>query len=172
VAREYHVTEAELAAANQLRSSDGLQGVDALAIPLAPVAAPSTRMALYTARKGDTLVTIADRFGVSLNQLRRWNNIAGIKVEPGRKLHVTEPAHAVHTARGRRSGSGSGTGAKPHETGSTKGSATKADGPASAKKNGASAAKKTPAHNSGTTAGSARAATKRGASTAKNRGAQ
>ena len=172
VAREYRISEAELAEANQLRFSDSIQGIEALAIPLAPVAAPPANMLLYTVRRGDTLVTIADRFGVSLNQLRRWNNIAGIKVEPGRKLHVTEPAHAVHTARGRRSGSGSGTGAKPHETGSTKGSATKADGPASAKKNGASAAKKTPAHNSGTTAGSARAATKRGASTAKNRGAQ
>jgi len=56
-----------------------LQGVEALAIPLAPVAALSARMLLYTVRKGDTLVTIADRFGVSLTQLRRWNKITGIK---------------------------------------------------------------------------------------------
>jgi membrane-bound lytic murein transglycosylase D len=172
VAREYRVTEAELAAANQLRSNDSLQGVEALAIPLAPVATPSARMALYTARRGDTLVTIADRFGVSLNQLRRWNNIAGIKVEPGRKLHVAEPAHTARAARGHRSGSGSGTGAKPHETGSAKGSAAYSGRPASSKKIGAAPAKKTPAHSSGTTAGSAHAAAKSKASDAKNRSAQ
>ena len=172
VAREYRVSEAELAAANQLHSSDSLHGVEALAIPLAPVAAPSARMVLYTARKGDTLVTIADRFGVSLNQLRRWNNIAGIKVEPGHRLHVAEPAHATHAAHGHRSGASGGTGAKPHETGSTKDSPAHAGGSASATKNGAPAAKKTSAHKSGTTARSAGAATKSGASRSKNRGAQ
>ena len=152
VAREYSVSQAALAAANQLRSIDSLQGVEALAIPLAPVAAPPARMALYTVRRGDTLVTIADRFGVSLNQLRRWNNIAGIKVEPGRRLHVAEPANASRAAHGHRSGTSGGTGAKPHETASSKGSAAKAGGPAAAKKNGASAAKKAAARKSGTTA--------------------
>jgi membrane-bound lytic murein transglycosylase D len=168
VAREYRVSEAELAAANQLRSSDSLQRVEALAIPLAPVAAPSARMVLYTARRGDTLVTIADRFGVSLNQLRRWNNIAGIKVEPGRRLHVAEPANARRAARGHRSGSSDGKGAKPHVTASPKGSAAKAGAPASAKRNGALSAKKAPARKSGATAGSAGTARKSGASSAKN----
>ncbi len=41
------------------------------------------RAPLYTVRRGDTLVTIADRFGVSLTQLRRWNKMTGIRVEPG-----------------------------------------------------------------------------------------
>jgi membrane-bound lytic murein transglycosylase D len=168
VAREYRVSEAELAAANQLRSSDSLQRVEALAIPLAPVAAPSARMVLYTARRGDTLVTIADRFGVSLNQLRRWNNIAGIKVEPGRRLHVAEPANARRAARGHRSGSSDGKGAKPHVTASPKGSAAKAGAPASAKGNRALVAKKAPARKSGATAGSAGTARKSGASSAKN----
>jgi membrane-bound lytic murein transglycosylase D len=168
VAREYRVQESELAAANQLRSSDSLRGVEALAIPLAPVAAPPARMALYTVRRGDTLVTIADRFGVSLNQLRRWNNIAGIKVEPGRRLHVAEPANAHRAAHGHRGAASGGTGAKPHETASPKGSAAKGVGPASAKKNGAPAAKKAPAHKSGTRAATAGAAKKSGASSAKN----
>jgi membrane-bound lytic murein transglycosylase D len=62
-------------------------------VPVAPVAAPSLHTLLYTTRRGDTLVSIADRFGVSLDQLRRWNKIpSGIKVEPGRRLHVAEPA--------------------------------------------------------------------------------
>jgi membrane-bound lytic murein transglycosylase D len=172
VAREFRVSESELAAANQLRSSGSLQGVEALAIPLAPVAAPSTRMVLYTARKGDTLVTIADRFGVSLNQLRRWNNIAGIKVEPGRRLHVAEPAHAPHTGRSHRSANSGGTGAKPHETASAKGSAKEPAGSASVKKNGASAAAKAPAHKAGTTAGIASAAKKTPTASAKKRSPQ
>jgi membrane-bound lytic murein transglycosylase D len=83
VAREYRVQPAELAAANQLKESDSLEGVEALVIPVPPAAAPSTRMVLYTARRGDTLVTIADRFGVSLAQLRRWNSVTGTRVEPG-----------------------------------------------------------------------------------------
>ncbi|MGD0902856.1 MAG: LysM peptidoglycan-binding domain-containing protein, partial [Terracidiphilus sp.] len=157
VAREYSVPQAALAAANQLRSSDSLQGVEALAIPLAPVAAPPARMALYTVRRGDTLVTIADRFGVSLNQLRRWNNIAGIKVEPGRRLHVAEPVSATHSAHSHRGGASAATGAKPHPAAAAKGPAAKAGGPASAKKSGVSAAKKAPAHKAGTSAGTASA---------------
>jgi membrane-bound lytic murein transglycosylase D len=104
VAREYRVSEAELASANELRASDSIQSVEALVVPVAPVAAPSARMTLYTARRGDTLVTIADRFGVSLNQLRRWNKIAGIKVEPGRRLHVAESASAPRASHSRRRG--------------------------------------------------------------------
>jgi membrane-bound lytic murein transglycosylase D len=125
VAREYRVPEAELAAVNQLRASDSIQGVEALVVPLAPAAAPS-RMLMYTARRGDTLVTIADRFGVSLNQLRRWNNTTGIRVEPGRRLHVAEPAAVAHTARGARHSVPAGTvgsGAKAHATSPAKGGA-------------------------------------------------
>ena len=104
VAHEFHLTAAELAAANQLQEGDDLKNVEALAVPQAPPAAPSTRMRLYTARKGDTLVTIADRFGVSLTQLRRWNKLpaAGIKVEAGRKLHIAEPAAPRRTASSRK----------------------------------------------------------------------
>jgi membrane-bound lytic murein transglycosylase D len=102
VARQFHVSESALAGANELRSSDSLQGVEALAIPLATVAAASSRMMLYTARRGDTLVTIADRFGVSLTQLRTWNKMSGIKVDPGRRLHVAEPAGAALATRNHR----------------------------------------------------------------------
>ena len=68
VARGYHVAVAELAAANQLEEDDSIQGVEALVVPVPPAATPSAHIVLYTARRGDTLVTIADRFGVSLSQ--------------------------------------------------------------------------------------------------------
>ncbi len=93
VARTYRVTAAELAAANQIRPGESVAGMEALVVPVAPLAAPAAHTLLYTARRGDTLVSIADRFGVSLDQLRRWNKIpSGIHVDAGRHLHVAEPA--------------------------------------------------------------------------------
>ncbi len=104
VARSFRTSIAELATANQLGENDSLNGVEALVVPVAPVAAPS-RGLLYTARKGDTLVSIADRFGVSLSQLRRWNSLSGTRVAPGRRLHVAEPAHIVRTSTRNHHGS-------------------------------------------------------------------
>jgi len=101
VARSYHVSESELAAANQLGEDNNLSGVEALVVPLAP-AAVASRGIVYIARRGDTLVSIADRFGVSLSQLRRWNRLTGIHVSPGRRLHVAEPASMARTSVSRR----------------------------------------------------------------------
>jgi membrane-bound lytic murein transglycosylase D len=111
VAAEYRVRPAELADVNQLAESDSLAGKDALIVPVAPELAPSARTSYYTTRRGDTLVTIADRFGVSLAQLRRWNNLsgAGVKVEAGRRLHVAEPVARAHRGSVRRHTPSSGT---------------------------------------------------------------
>jgi membrane-bound lytic murein transglycosylase D len=164
VAREYHVTVEDLAAANQLSSSDAVAGLEALVVPVAPSAAPSARTTvLYTARKGDTLVTIADRFGVPLNQLRRWNKISGIKVKPGQRLHVADSASAPRTAvRGNRRGASEASAdtrkAAPAKDAEVKGAARHAS-----KKNVAPAAKEAPAKHSGTAA----SAKKRGTSDAK-----
>jgi membrane-bound lytic murein transglycosylase D len=99
IAHSYRISESELAEANQLREGRSLTGVDGVVVPLAPVVERTSHAVLYTARRGDTLVSIADRFGVSLDQLRRWNSIAsGVNVAPGRKLHVAEPASAAHAS--------------------------------------------------------------------------
>lgn len=121
VAREYHVTEEELEDANPSLTGDSLQGVEALVVPAAPVAAPSAHMAMYTARRGDTLVTIADRFGVSLNDLRGWNHMVGIRVEPGRRLHVAEQGTGLHSTRSRRRKTGAAMDAREHVTGPAQG---------------------------------------------------
>jgi membrane-bound lytic murein transglycosylase D len=141
VARQFHVSESALAGANQLRLSDGIQGVEALAIPLAPVASPSMRMVLYVVRKGDTLVTISDRFGVSLTQLRRWNRISGVKVEPGRRLHVAEPSVAASSsAHGHRRGTAASAGEKAPQAASAKASTHAPAAPSSKRQPSASPA--------------------------------
>lgn len=115
VAEEYRVSTGELAAANQLSAGDSIASVEALVVPVPPAAEPSARMRLYTVRRGDTLVTIADRFGVSLSQLRAWNAIpSGIRVAAGRRLHVAEPTPVGTASRRRRGATGTvpGTGAK------------------------------------------------------------
>jgi membrane-bound lytic murein transglycosylase D len=180
VAHEYRVSETDLAAANQLRESDSIQGVEALVVPVAPAAAPSARATmLYTARKGDTLVTIADRFGVSLTQLRRWNKIDGVKVAPGRRLHVGEPVSAPRAVRSHRHGASSASSAEPrtdtHETASAKGSTQKSARPAPEKKNGAATKRSAPSASRkqrSQSSKSAHSAEKSGASGAKSSHAQ
>ena len=122
VAREYRVEPAALATANQLHEADSLDGIPAVVVPAAPVVEATAHTRLYTVRRGDTLITIADRFGVSLSQLRRWNKISGIKVEPGSRLHIAEPAVAQHSSGGRRHrGSGAAsTATKSHSSPQTK----------------------------------------------------
>jgi len=93
IARTWHVSVSELAFVNQLKTDSDLDGVDSLVIPLPATESGALRSTLYRARRGDTLVTIADRFGVTVQQLRRWNHLGNSAVAPGRRLYVSEPAH-------------------------------------------------------------------------------
>jgi membrane-bound lytic murein transglycosylase D len=156
VAEEYRVPVSELAQVNQLSASESLAGVEALVVPVAPVAVTTVHARLYVARRGDTLVTIADRFGVSLSELRRWNGIpSGTRVEAGRRLHVAEPATVTQASsmRSRRSATSAGVAAKSRATTGTtsrrqttkKAQATTAHKPAgSTKKSRSQSAKGTP----------------------------
>ncbi|MGD0156893.1 MAG: transglycosylase SLT domain-containing protein [Terracidiphilus sp.] len=160
VAQEYRVPVADLASANQLDPGDSIAGVEALVVPVPPAAEPLAHTRLYIVRRGDTLVTIADRFGVSLSQLRRWNSIpSGIRVAPGRRLHVAEPApvHASTTHRRRTTTSGAGTG-----SGSRTGSTPPRSSPStSSHKPARSIPHKGAAHTAGTGSGTRRTTTRK-----------
>lgn len=104
VAREYHVRLAELASANQLSEKDNLDGVEALIVPV-PLDARPTSGTYYVTRRGDTLVSIADRFGLSLTQLRSWNHLSGTRVAPGRRLRISEPVRVSRRHRRHHSSS-------------------------------------------------------------------
>ncbi len=113
VSHTFRVPASDIAFVNQLSSTSAdLTGTEALIIPVTPASAPSPfRNALYRAHRGDTLVTVADRFGVTVDQLRRWNHLSGTALTAGRSLYVSEPAHNARTSHTRhRKGKASGTG--------------------------------------------------------------
>jgi peptidoglycan lytic transglycosylase D len=144
VAHTYHVEEAELAAVNQLGEHDNLQGIDALVVPV-PLSESHLELVLYTVRRGDTLVTIADRFGVSLAQLRRWNRISsGIRVAPGRRLRVAEPV-SVRRSSSRHRRRGKTTASRAHATADQHRTTVKSGTGAKSR----STTKKRPAHHPG-----------------------
>ena len=107
IAQTFRVKVSELAAVNQLQVDNPLHAGDALVIPVAPVAAASQHMR-YRTRRGDTIVTVADRFGVTTGQLRRWNGMAGNHLPIGRLLYVSQPVR-VHRSRAHRSSKSSHT---------------------------------------------------------------
>ncbi|HEY0794344.1 MAG TPA: transglycosylase SLT domain-containing protein [Acidisarcina sp.] len=105
IARSFHVRGSEIAFVNQIEESADLTGTESLVIPVAPISAGSVATASqYHAVKGDTLVKVADRFGVTVDQLRRWNHLKGAAIIPGRRLFVAEPAHVTRASHGRRRG--------------------------------------------------------------------
>ena len=100
--------------------NDKLEGIDAIIVSC------STGRRAFCAHRalhypgGDTLVSIADRFGVSLSQLRRWNKLGatGIKVDAGRRLHVAEPTSSRSASR-RRHGASATNSNRSREVAST-----------------------------------------------------
>jgi len=125
IAQAYHVHASDIAFVNQLDASQDISGSESLVIPVAPSSAGSSAHATqYRARRGDTLVTIADRFGVTVDQLRRWNHLKGAPVAAGRSLYVAEPAHIAGAPhRGRRGRSSAPSGHRRKKTSSPSGRA-------------------------------------------------
>lgn len=99
VAHEYHISIADLAAANDLGRGDSIDGMDALVVPQPYHPRFFDHGTVYRVRSGDTLSGIAHRFGVSIYDLRRWNHIRGSFIRAGHLLRVATPESPYHTAR-------------------------------------------------------------------------
>jgi len=97
IAEEFHSHASEIAETNDLSAKDDVQAGDELDIPVATVAAARPRR--YKVRRGDTLITVADRFDVSVEQLRRWNNLRSNTVRTGSTLRVSEPVKLAPRTR-------------------------------------------------------------------------
>ena len=99
LARTYHTTQQAIAQANALDADDQLRPESKLIIPIAPGKHPSgeepvsyaRRATPYKVRKGDTVETVADDFGVPAAMVRRWNRLKGSSLSGRRILYVHLP---------------------------------------------------------------------------------
>jgi len=104
VARKYRVSESAITQVNNLES-DEIQAGARLVIPAngkvnltssgGTYAKKATR---YKVRKGDTVLSVADDFGVPADRLRRWNRLKGNALRAGRTLYIYKPVSAEETA--------------------------------------------------------------------------
>jgi membrane-bound lytic murein transglycosylase D len=103
VARKYKTTTARLAAANDLKPTSRVRGGTTLMVPIAPAAALATHStppqataqatsartrSTYQVKAGDTLYGIARQFDLSVDDLKRMNQLTGDTIVPGDKLNV------------------------------------------------------------------------------------
>jgi membrane-bound lytic murein transglycosylase D len=104
IAGAMHVHASDIARTNGLKVDDGVDAGDELVIPVAGAVA-SAGPQRYAVRRGDTLITVADRFGVSVEELRRWNHLSSNVVKPGSSLAVVEPVKLAPVTHVRNKGS-------------------------------------------------------------------
>ena len=92
LARSYRVTAKSISTANHLDSTE-LEADAKIVIPMAvgkhPLSDTATyarRITRYRVRKGDTVETVAENFGVSAQMVRRWNGLPRGDSLRGRKV--------------------------------------------------------------------------------------
>jgi membrane-bound lytic murein transglycosylase D len=94
IARKYNTTASAIAAANSLHDEE-IASDTKLVIPVTKSTSSTGRYAKkatrYKVRKGDTVLTVADDFGVPADKLRKWNRINGNSLRAGRTLVVYKP---------------------------------------------------------------------------------
>ena len=101
IATALHARATEIAQANGISAGESISPGDELVVPVASVSMSASHPQHYSVRKGDTLVTIADRFNVSVEELRKWNHLSSSTVSSGRTLSVTEPLKLASSMRSR-----------------------------------------------------------------------
>jgi membrane-bound lytic murein transglycosylase D len=103
IATALHARAGAIASFNGVTATDPISAGDELVVPMEATSAPGQQR--YMVRRGDTLVTVADRFGVTVEQLQEWNRLKSSYVAPGRSLYVVEPvrlAPGMHLSRRHR----------------------------------------------------------------------
>lgn len=87
IARRYQIDHAQLAAWNNLSSKTGLIKGQVLRLH-PPSSNAENKSFIYEVHKGDSLQQIAERFKVSIVDLRRWNRLAKDEIRPGTQLRL------------------------------------------------------------------------------------
>lgn len=88
ISKRYNLSVADLIVANNIKGSNIRKG-QLLRVSAAPVKTRKNNIqnVSYTVRRGDTLNTIANRFNVDINDIRRWNRNTRT-VTPGQRLKL------------------------------------------------------------------------------------
>ena len=89
IAKKYRVTVASLVRVNGLEEQDR-PAVDAnLIIPAAAPSQPTLGAVVrYSARRGDTLGSVADEFNVTAAELKKWNGMRSDRLVAGMRLRI------------------------------------------------------------------------------------
>ena len=97
LAHTYHTTAKAISETNHMEARE-LDPEARLVIPVTPGKHPSSdtatyarRITRYHVRHGDTVESVADNFGISAQQLRRWNGIRGSSLAGRRVLALHLP---------------------------------------------------------------------------------
>ena len=108
IAAALHAKPEDIAETNGITDKDPMAVGDELVVPVQSVTSASTPQR-YIVRRGDTLLSIGDRFNITSADLHRWNAASSLRLKPGKAIFVAEPIHLAHAsrARGRRHASGS-----------------------------------------------------------------
>jgi LysM repeat protein len=80
--------------ASRTSSASGVPRSASLASSRPPAQAAASGTTRYQIQRGDTLDSIARRFGVSVAQLRAWNGLRGNRIKAGDHLVVGSPEQA------------------------------------------------------------------------------
>jgi membrane-bound lytic murein transglycosylase D len=104
IAAALHSRAAEIASYNDVTPTKPIEAGDELVVPVSGVSAAPSGQQRYSPGRNDTLITVADRFGVTVEQLRSWNHLPSNHILPGHALLVSEPirlAPGMRTSRAR-----------------------------------------------------------------------
>ncbi len=100
IASALHARVPDIAQTNGITAQDPMGVDDELVVPVQSATGVSNPQH-YTTRAGDTLVTVADRFNVSIEELRKWNSLSESSLRPGHTLYVAEPVRLAPSVRTR-----------------------------------------------------------------------
>jgi LysM repeat protein len=98
IASKYHTSVKEIKTANGLKS-DFLSVNQMLKITVASKMTQASQPATYTVVKGDALIKIANRFHVSLGELKQWNQLNNTIIHVGQTLKVSAPTQTTTTPK-------------------------------------------------------------------------
>ncbi len=87
IARQYGTSVRAIMSLNNLSSSN-IQSGQRLRVQAGNTAAAPSRPTIHQVKRGETLTAISQKYGVSINDLKQWNNLRSGKIMVGQRLRL------------------------------------------------------------------------------------